>query len=92
MADPGLVGTTHAGPGAAEAVIAEKGGPDGDIRIRNGTAGPDACFITWTESETAPYFCVEPWMGPPNAPEHKLGLHWVRPGETETFAISIAVK
>lgn len=91
MANPGLVGTTHAGPGAAEAVLREKGGPDGETWIRNGTAGPDACFITWTESEAAPYFCVEPWMGPPNAWENRAGLHWVQPGASESASVDVAV-
>ena len=72
----------------------EKGRP-GDVVIRVGQAKvppPDATIVTWTGSDDAPYYCVEPWMGPPNAPEHKFGLHWVKPGETEVFAISIAVK
>jgi hypothetical protein len=30
-------------------------------------------------------------MGPPNSPEHKRGLEWVRPGERRTFAVNIAV-
>jgi galactose mutarotase-like enzyme len=77
-----------------EVVFGEKGRP-GDVVIRLGNAKvppADAAVVTWTESDTAPYYCVEPWMGPPNAPEHKLGLHLVPPGETETFAVSITVK
>jgi hypothetical protein len=30
-------------------------------------------------------------MGPPNAAEHKVGLHFVAPGETQKFVVSIAV-
>ena len=31
-------------------------------------------------------------MGPPNAPENKLGLHFVAPGKTEKFTVAVAVK
>ena len=60
--------------------------PDADV------PPADAAVVTWSESADAPYFCVEPWMGPPNAPEHKLGLHLVPPGETEIFAVSLTVR
>ncbi|MDR1789573.1 MAG: aldose epimerase [Opitutaceae bacterium] len=53
---------------------------------------PEAVFVTWSESGTAPYYCVEPWMGPPNAPENQTGLHWVPPGQAESFLVSIAVQ
>jgi nucleoside-diphosphate-sugar epimerase len=45
-----------------------------------------------TLDEAAAYYCVEPWMGPPNAPENKLGLHFVAPGKTEKFTVEVAVK
>lgn len=51
----------------------------------------DATFVTWTADEKAPYYCVEPWMGPPNAPEHKRGLQLVRPRETRTFSVTVMV-
>ena len=47
--------------------------------------------VTWSESESADYYCIEPWMGPPNAAEHGKGLHWVSPGETETFKVEISL-
>lgn len=48
-------------------------------------------FTTWTESKESPFFCVEPWMGLPSAPEHKQGLHFVEPGETGRFFIEVNV-
>lgn len=48
-------------------------------------------LVTWSESETAPYYCVEPWMGPPNAAEHGKGLHWVGPGETGEFKVQVSL-
>jgi hypothetical protein len=29
-------------------------------------------------------------MGPPNAPEHKNGLHLVAPGASETFFVEVS--
>jgi galactose mutarotase-like enzyme len=49
-------------------------------------------LVTWTFNDDAPYYCVEPWMGPANAPEHKVGLHHVAPGATARFAVSISVR
>ena len=53
---------------------------------------PNATFVTWTLDDKAPFYCVEPWMGPPNAPEHKVGLHFVPPGETQKYSVSVYVR
>ncbi|MEX2045023.1 MAG: aldose epimerase [Opitutus sp.] len=92
--NPLLIDTIHAGLQGNEVVFGEKGRP-GDVTIRLGTAkvpAPEASFVTWTLADESPYFCVEPWMGPPNAPEHKIGLHHVPPGDTRKFAVSVSVK
>ena len=47
--------------------------------------------VTWTESNDSPFFCIEPWMGPPNSPETKVGLHTVNPGDQEAFSVTIKV-
>ena len=77
-----------------EVVFGEKGRP-GDVTVRLGTEKvppPEATFVTWTPDADAPFYCVEPWMGPANAAEHKVGLQLVAPGATEKFTISVAVK
>ena len=94
LSNPALIDTIHTGLRSNEVVFGEKGRP-GDVVLRIGTAKvppADATIVTWSGGEDAPFYCVEPWMGPPNAPEHKLGLHLVPPGETATFAVSITVK
>lgn len=53
--------------------------------------GKNTAVLTWTGSEDAPYYCVEPWMGPPNAAEHGKGLHWVQPGEKQTFRVTVSL-
>ncbi|MGC9451084.1 MAG: aldose 1-epimerase [Oceanipulchritudo sp.] len=47
--------------------------------------------VTWSESGEAPYYCIEPWMGPPNAAEHGKGLHWVEPAEKGVFAVEVSL-
>src|ERR1019366_9336611 len=80
FANPALSDTIHTQLRNHEVAFGEKGRPG------------DVVLVAWTESDDAPYYCVEPWMGPPNAPEHKLGLHLVPPDETEIFAVNITVK
>ena len=73
-------------------------GPNGgeeDIGVRildeGGTYSTWNAFTLWTEAPDSPFYCVEPWMGPPNAPEHHKGLHTVPPGETAAFAVDVAL-
>lgn len=94
LANPALIDTFHTALKGNQAVFGEKGRP-GDVTVRLGAAEvppPDALFVTWTLAEDSPYYCVEPWMGPPNAPEHKVGLHHVVPGDTQKFTVSVGVK
>ncbi|MBH53512.1 MAG: aldose epimerase [Opitutaceae bacterium] len=53
---------------------------------------PEKTVVTWTESGDSPFYCIEPWMGPPNSPEHKTGLHWIEPGESDNFKIRISLE
>ncbi len=93
LANPALIDALHTGLKGSEAVFGEKGRP-GDVVVQLGTEKvppPGATFVTWTMAETSPYFCVEPWMGPPNAPENNVGLHFVAPGATQRFAVSVRI-
>ncbi|WP_309387543.1 hypothetical protein [Cerasicoccus frondis] len=70
-----------------------KGGEE-DIVIRFGdSAKPDPwnALVTWTMADDSPFYCVEPWMGPPNAPEVKNGLHFVSPGKSEVFSVQVSL-
>ncbi|AWT60799.1 MAG: Protein LacX, plasmid [Candidatus Moanabacter tarae] len=51
----------------------------------------DATIVTWTESPDAPFFCVEPWMGPPNSPEHRSGFRLVPAGMTDSFTVEVSL-
>ena len=94
LAQPALIDTIHTAMLSNEVVFGEKGRP-GDIAIRLGTEripDPDAAFITWTAADDSPFYCVEPWMGPPNAAGNKAGLHWVPPGASEAFTVDIRLR
>ncbi len=93
LSAPDLVDTIHL---ELAANTMRFGPADGSefIAITHGTQNPpppDATFVTWTAAPDAPYYCVEPWMGPPNAPGHGRGLHWVAPGTTGRFAVEVAI-
>jgi galactose mutarotase-like enzyme len=93
LANPALIDALHSGLQSNEVVFGEKGRP-GHVRVELGVdkvPPANATFVTWTHADDSPYYCVEPWMGPPNAPEHKVGLHLVPPGETQRFAVSVKV-
>jgi galactose mutarotase-like enzyme len=94
LANPALIDTFHLGLQSNEVVFGERGRP-GDIAIRHGTdkvPPPEATFVTWTLADDSPFYCVEPWMGPANAPGNKVGLHFVPAGGSATFTVSVALK
>lgn len=47
--------------------------------------------VTWTENDDSPFFCIEPWMGPPNSVENELGLHKVGPSDIGIFSATVRV-
>lgn len=47
--------------------------------------------VTWTEKPDSPFYCVEPWMGPPNSPAHKNGLHFVEAGRKSVFSVQVSL-
>jgi galactose mutarotase-like enzyme len=95
LGNPALIDTHHSQLRSSEAVFGERGKP-GDIVVRLGTdsvPAPGAEFVTWTASDDAPFYCVEPWMGPPNAWEQSSsGLEWVKPGAVGRFTVSVALR
>jgi galactose mutarotase-like enzyme len=91
--EPALCDTIHTGLTGTIVSFGPADSPN-RVTVRHGVADvppPDAAFVTWTETPTSPFYCVEPWMGPPNAPEHGIGLHWVEPGQTSRFTVQVGV-
>jgi hypothetical protein len=93
LGNPALVDALHGALRWNKVVFGEPGS-GGDVEVELGTQPvppPEAVFVTWTLAEDSPFYCVEPWMGPPNAPENRVGLHHVAPGETQRFAVRVSV-
>ena len=52
---------------------------------------PEFAFVTWCPALDGSFYCVEPWMGPSNAPEHHAGLHWVEPGRRGSHVVTVRI-
>jgi galactose mutarotase-like enzyme len=94
LTNPALVDTVHLGLKNNRVVFGPLGAP-GEVVVRLGTAkvpSPDETFVTWTAADDSPFYCVEPWMGPPNAPGTKVGLSWVQPGQAQNFVVEVKIK
>jgi galactose mutarotase-like enzyme len=46
-------------------------------------AVPWYAVTTWTEKADSDFYCIEPWLGLPNAIHHGEGLRWLAPGAKE---------
>jgi len=93
MDDPNLLDCMHTHLKFPEVRFGPKGGEEPVcIAIRPSPAvSMWSTFTTWTLDADSPFYCVEPWMGPANAPGLKKGLHYVNPGETQTFMVDVYV-
>jgi galactose mutarotase-like enzyme len=93
FADPSIVDLIRCKLKSNLLAFGPKSGEE-DIKIRHGrepVPPPWAAVVTWTENDQSPFYCVEPWMGPPNAPEHKNGLHLVAPGTSDKFSVEVSL-
>ena len=89
MDDPSLINT----------IFYQLSKPMAEISLQNGEeilrisevggaeVGSRLTFVSWTSPEGS-YFCVEPWMSPPNAPENKT-TRYVAPAARDEFTIEI---
>lgn len=55
--------------------------------VGGATAGSRLTFVSWTKPN-APYFCLEPWMSPPNSPGNET-IRMVGPSARDEFTIEI---
>lgn len=94
LSNPNLVDTIFTGLRGHEFALTER--PSGQqLRFLTGftnTVSRDAAVVSWTETDKSPFYCVEPWMGPPNSPENKAGLHLVGPGQTQKFFVEVTLR
>jgi galactose mutarotase-like enzyme len=47
------------------------------------TYAPWYAVTTWTQAPESDFYCIEPWLGLPNAIHHGEGLRWLVPGAKE---------
>ncbi|AOK30044.1 MULTISPECIES: aldose epimerase [Burkholderia] len=62
-----------------------------EIDLNRPGSVPWYAVTTWTEAPESDFYCVEPWLGLPDAIHNGLGLRTVAPGATETAALRIRV-
>lgn len=63
-----------------------------DITIRVGfgdSSNIATTIVTWTESDDAKYYCVEPWMNMPNSASKPV--HFVDAGKSKSFVVEISL-
>ncbi len=52
---------------------------------------PWYAVTSWTEKPDSDFYCIEPWLGLPDAIHNGLGLRWLAPGATERASLQIGV-
>ncbi|HEY0946672.1 MAG TPA: aldose epimerase [Opitutaceae bacterium] len=94
LVDPALRLTFWSGLSGSEVSFGPVGSDERIELVLGGEDGPppESSIVLWTESDAAPFFCVEPFMAPANAPETGVGLQCVPPGGTGSFIVEIRVQ
>lgn len=87
--DPSMVNKVWTSLKQASAKFGPKNGEE-DITVKIGGGGKElgASFITWSKPD-APFYCVEPWMSPPNSAAKPV--HFVETGETKSFSAEFSL-
>ncbi len=89
LEDPNLINSIYYELKEASAEVSLLNGEE-TLRISEvggAEVGSRLTFVAWTKFNT-PYFCIEPWMSPPNAPENKT-VRMVPPAARDEFTIEI---
>lgn len=63
--------------------------PEKQITFSWTSADPWFDVTTWTQSEAADFYCVEPWLGLPDAIHHGMGLRMLAAGKEEIASCEI---
>ena len=81
--DPALIDRFQIEPTSGEIVLLNTKTQQRLTFELNHPAVPWYAVTTWTEAPTSDFYCIEPWLGLPNAIHHGEGLRWLAPGATE---------
>ncbi|MEM9443744.1 MAG: aldose epimerase [Verrucomicrobiota bacterium] len=92
LADPDLNDRMHILGGVGSVPNAELRKKDGSYKLLFDLATegfPWYAVTTWTQTDSSDFYCVEPWLGLPNAIHHHYGLRWIEPGQKETAGFTL---
>jgi galactose mutarotase-like enzyme len=88
LADPALIDRFQIGPREARVELRHKAtGRALGLDLRPPDSLPWYAVTTWSQTPESDFYCIEPWLGLPNAIHHGEGLRWVGAGETERAAL-----
>lgn len=93
LSDPKLINRIHLYLQSNECTLNPAGGEE-PVHIRFLETEPlnnGRSIVTWSPDEETPYYCIEPWMSPPNSPAHRNGLQFVNPGKIASFTIEVSL-
>lgn len=90
--DPAMIDCFHVldAPGQARLVTPTLGRTLSFDLQRPGSI-PWYALTTWTEQPDADFYCIEPWLGLPDAIHNQQGLRWLAPGQHETASVRLTV-
>jgi galactose mutarotase-like enzyme len=83
LADPALVDRFHLQSTRDVFSLTHAEGAQLTFDLGLSESVPWTCVTTWTENSASDFYCIEPWVGLPNAIHHGVGLRWLAPGDTE---------
>lgn len=63
-----------------------------EIELDSANAVPWHAVTTWTERDDSDFYCVEPWLGLPNAIHNGHGLRWLPAGADETATCRLLIR
>jgi galactose mutarotase-like enzyme len=88
VADPSAIDRYHIRPTSRQVtMVNHRTDQQLILHLEQPKSAPWYAVTTWTEAADSDFYCVEPWLGLPNAIHHGEGLRWVAPGATETASL-----
>ncbi|MCE0523935.1 MAG: hypothetical protein LV480_13585 [Methylacidiphilales bacterium] len=86
--DPALIDRFQIGPKDSAVTLRNtRTGQRLVLELNHPGSVPWYAVTTWTQAADSDFYCVEPWLGLPNAIHHGEGLRWLAPGAKETATI-----
>lgn len=88
IGDPNIIDRFQIKPSASTVTLAHvSNGRRLTFELAHADAVPWYAVTTWTLAPESNFFCVEPWLGLPNAIHHGEGLRWLAPDKTEIATV-----